>query len=90
MGSLGPDRTITVTRSPACYRPSYIMASPTLKFGRKYQRGFNAVTTIAMAGFHAGAAAAFFFIDAGAIVAAVVLYCRGGYARDSAWVITGS
>lgn len=54
------------------------MASPTLTYGRKYQQGFNLVTTVAMAGFHAGAVAALFFIDAGAILAAVILYGVSG------------
>src|SRR5688572_32684893 len=49
-----------------------------LNYGRKHQTGWNTVTTIAMAAFHAGAVGAFFFIDAGAIVVALVLYCVAG------------
>ena len=50
------------------------MAAAGLKYGRKYQSGWNPVTTVAMAAFHAGAIAALFFLDAGAIAAAAVLY----------------
>ena len=49
-----------------------------LKYGRRYEQGWNAITAIAMATFHAGALAALFFIDAGAIAAAFVLYCVAG------------
>src|SRR5205823_6357020 len=54
------------------------MDSATLKYGRKYQRGLNGITTIAMTGFHAGALAAFFFIDGGAVLSALILYCVAG------------
>jgi stearoyl-CoA desaturase (delta-9 desaturase) len=54
------------------------MAQPTLMFGRKYQKGANVITAVAMAAFHVLAIAAFFFIDAGAILAAVVLYFVAG------------
>jgi len=54
------------------------MAQPTLLFGRKYQKGINWVTTIAMVAFHIAAVAAFFYIDTGAIITAVVLYFVGG------------
>lgn len=54
------------------------MAQPTLLFGRKYQKGINWITTIAMLGFHVAAVAAFFYIDTGAIIAAVVLYFVAG------------
>jgi fatty-acid desaturase len=54
------------------------MAATTLMYGRKYQKGMNTVTTLAMTGFHAGAIAAFFFIDAGAILSALTLYCVAG------------
>jgi len=54
------------------------MVTPTLMYGRKYQKGLNWVTTIAMAGFHVGAVAAFFFIDYGAMLAALVLYFVAG------------
>ena len=37
------------------------MVQPTLMYGRKYQKGVNWVTAIAMAAFHVGAIAAFFF-----------------------------
>jgi stearoyl-CoA desaturase (delta-9 desaturase) len=52
--------------------------APVLTYGRKHQAGWNTVTTIAMAAFHAGAVGAFLFIDAGAIAAALVLYCVAG------------
>ena len=54
------------------------MSATTLMYGRKYQSGVNTVTTVAMIGFHAGAIAAFFFIDGGAIFSALVLYCVAG------------
>jgi len=43
------------------------MVMPTPIFGRKYQHGVNWITAIAMAGFHVGAVAALFYVDAGAI-----------------------
>jgi hypothetical protein len=49
-----------------------------LLYGRKNQKGHNVVTTIAMTAFHAGAVAALFFVDAGAIAVAAVLYCAAG------------
>jgi hypothetical protein len=49
------------------------MTTQTLTYGRKYQSGLNTVTTIAMTAFHVGAVAAFFFIDTGAMVTALVL-----------------
>jgi stearoyl-CoA desaturase (delta-9 desaturase) len=54
------------------------MTLPVLKYGRRYQTGMNWITTAAMTGFHVGAAAAFFFLDAGAIATAVVLYIVAG------------
>src|SRR5437762_8552545 len=54
------------------------MASATLTYGRKYQKGLNAVTTVAMTGFHLAAVAAFFFIDRGAMLTAVLLYVVAG------------
>ena len=54
------------------------MASPTQRYGRKSQQGVNVVTTVAMIGFHAGAVAALFFIDGGAMLSALALYCVAG------------
>ncbi len=54
------------------------MVSPTLMYGRNYQKGFNWITTVAMTAFHIGAVAAFFFIDYGAMFTALVLYFVGG------------
>ena len=54
------------------------MATPPVMYGRKYQKGWNWVTTVAMTGFHVGAVAALFFIDVGAILTAAVLYCVAG------------
>ena len=54
------------------------MAPRTLAYGRKYQRGVNWITAIAMAGFHVGAVAALFYIDVGAILTAVVLWIMAG------------
>ena len=54
------------------------MATRTLTYGRKYQRGVNWITAIAMTGFHIGAVAALFFVDAGAILTAVILWIMAG------------
>ena len=54
------------------------MAATTLLYGRKHQKGLNLVTTVAMIGFHAGAVAALFFIDGGAMFSALLLYCVAG------------
>ena len=54
------------------------MVAPTPKYGRQYQSGVNVFTTTAMTGFHVAAALAFFFIDAGAILASLILYCVAG------------
>jgi sn-1 stearoyl-lipid 9-desaturase len=54
------------------------MAIPMPMFGRKYQQGVNWVTAIAMTGFHIGAIAALFYIDVGAMLAAVVLWIAAG------------
>jgi len=54
------------------------MAQPTLMFGRKYQKGMNVITAVAMTAFHVLAIAAFFYVDLGAILAAVVLYFVAG------------
>ena len=54
------------------------MTQPTLMYGRRYSKGVNWVTTIAMVAFHIGAVAAFFYIDKGAMLAALVLYFVGG------------
>ena len=47
-------------------------------YGRKHQKGYNVVTTVAMSAFHVGGVAALFFVDTGAILAAVILYCLAG------------
>jgi fatty-acid desaturase len=49
-----------------------------LMYGRKHQHGLNWVTAIAMTGFHIGAVAALFYIDYGAMLAALILYYAGG------------
>src|SRR5688572_3662183 len=55
------------------------MATPTLLYGRRYQRGTNWITAIAMTAFHVLAVAALFYVDLGAIVAAIAL-----------WIVSGS
>src|SRR5438874_5328697 len=55
-----------------------MMSSAALMYGRKYQKGLNRITTVAMTAFHCGAIAAFFFVDRGAILAALLLYCMAG------------
>ena len=48
-------------------------------YGRKASNGqINWITAIAMSAFHVGAVAAFFFIDTGAIITALILYCVAG------------
>jgi len=47
-------------------------------YGRKAATGLNWITFIAMTAFHIGAVAAFFYIDAGAILAAVLLWWISG------------
>ena len=47
-------------------------------YGRKVSTGLNVITVIAMTAFHVGAVAAFFFIDWGAIAAAVALWYVSG------------
>jgi len=47
-------------------------------YGRKHQHGLNWITAIAMTGFHIGAVAALFYIDYGAMLAALILYYAGG------------
>ena len=54
------------------------MTQATHIYGRKQQQGWNTITTVAMAVFHVLAVAAFFFIDKGAIITAIVLYFVGG------------
>jgi len=54
------------------------MATPTLMYGRKYQTGINWITFTAMSAFHIGAVAAFFYIDTGALIAALILYYVAG------------
>jgi stearoyl-CoA desaturase (delta-9 desaturase) len=54
------------------------MATPMLMYGRKHQRGLNWITAIAMTGFHIGAVAALFYVDYGAMLAALILYYAGG------------
>ena len=54
------------------------MATSTLPFGRKYKSGLNWITAIAMAGFHVGAVAALFYIDAGAMLTSVILWIMAG------------
>jgi len=54
------------------------LAKPTLMYGRKYQHGWNRITTVAMVIFHLLAVAALFRINTGAMLTALVLYFVGG------------
>lgn len=54
------------------------MVPVTALYGRKASQGINWVTVVAMTLFHLGAVAAFFFIDLGAILAAVFLWWVSG------------
>jgi sn-1 stearoyl-lipid 9-desaturase len=62
----------------AAYSGLQAMSVAGLRYGRKYQTGPNWITATAMIGFHVGAVAAFFYIDAGAILAALILYIVAG------------
>jgi stearoyl-CoA desaturase (delta-9 desaturase) len=54
------------------------MTPVTALYGRKNSQGINWITVIAMSAFHIGAVAAFFFIDYGAILAAVIMWYVAG------------
>ena len=55
------------------------MTPVTALYGRKASQGHtNLITVIAMSAFHVGAAAAFFFIDSGALLAALIMYFVAG------------
>jgi len=54
------------------------MATSTLPFGRKYKSGVSWMTAIVMASFHVGAVAALFYVNAGAILTAVLLWIMAG------------
>ena len=54
------------------------MTPVTALYGRKNSQGINWITVIAMSAFHVGALAAFFFIDFGAIVAAIIMWYVAG------------
>ena len=54
------------------------MVQVTALYGRKAATGINWTTVIAMAAFHVAAIAAFFFVDLGAILAAVLLWVISG------------
>ena len=54
------------------------MATPAFMFGRKYRKGINWLTAIVFGIYHVAAVAALFYIDAGAILAAVVLWAMAG------------
>ena len=58
------------------------MTPVTALYGRKASEGtLNLITVIAMAAFHVGAVAAFFFIDAGAILAMILMWVGRRLAR---------
>ena len=54
------------------------MPKPTLMYGRKHQKGWNKITTIAMIAFHLLAVAALFRLNTGAMLTALVLYFVAG------------
>jgi fatty-acid desaturase len=54
------------------------MTPVTALYGRKNSHGINWITVIAMSAFHVGAVAAFFFVDVGAIFAAVIMWYVAG------------
>ena len=47
-------------------------------YGRKFQKGINVITAVAMTAFHIGAVAALFYIDGGAILTALLLWVMAG------------
>ena len=62
------------------------MATTLPMYGRKHQRGVNWITAIAMGSFHVLAVAAFFFIDYGAMLAALILtVVSGGFGIGMAY-----
>jgi fatty-acid desaturase len=54
------------------------MASVTALYGRKASTGINWITVVFMAIYHVGAVAAFFYVDAGAMLAAAILWYVSG------------
>ena len=54
------------------------MTPVTALYGRKNSQGINWITVVAMSAFHIGAVAAFFFIDYGAMLAAVIMWYVAG------------
>ncbi len=54
------------------------MTAPTIMYGRRYQSGVNWITVIAMTAFHILGVVAFFYIDRGAMLAALILYFVAG------------
>ena len=54
------------------------MASATALYGRKASTGINWITVVFMTIYHLGAVAAFFYVDAGAMLAAVILWYISG------------
>ena len=54
------------------------MTPVTALYGRKNSEGINWITVVAMSAFHVGAVAAFFYIDLGAILAAIIMWFVAG------------
>jgi sn-1 stearoyl-lipid 9-desaturase len=54
------------------------LSKPILLYGRKHQKGWNQITTVAMVAFHLLAVAALFRINTGAMLTALVLYFVAG------------
>jgi len=54
------------------------LTTPALRYGRKHQHGVNWITAVAMTAFHVGAVAALFYVDAGAMLTAVLLWIMAG------------
>jgi hypothetical protein len=64
--------------TPNLTRTATAMAQPTLMYGRKFQKGVNVITAVAMTAFHIGAIAALFYVDLGAMLTAAVLWVMAG------------
>ena len=83
------DRSITSAPCAAGWRQHRMWnANTAAEVRTKVSEGLNAITTVAMVAFHAGAIAALFFIDAGAIARGRRSSIASPACWASAWAIT--
>ena len=64
--------------APTTSEASHVHGDPDPDVRAQVSKGVNSITAMAMTAFHIGAVAAFFFIDAGAILTAFILYFVAG------------